>query len=192
MTYLIDEKNQVHPERKIADFGSSNIFEVSQKGTVFTLNQFFRYINRGVKFSAYSLYDYTAIVRHKRGVSPATKPCAKKSTAGRPKLEVYPYEGSDETGCPDSSFGQTISSKITIPIIPGPAPPSYPGDKPLLTDFIDSNTSKDKSRKEFDRALSEWTKSAKLFAEFYSILFLPWDAKLDPRDPTMPSLKILP
>ena len=107
-------------------------------------------------------------------------------------MEVYPYEGSDETGCPDSSFGQTISSKITIPIIPGPAPPSYPGDKPLLTDFMDSNSSEDQSRKEFDRALSEWTKSAKLFVEFYSILFLPWDAKMDPRDPTMPTLKILP
>ena len=79
---IIDEKNQLHPERKIADFGSSNIFEVSQKGTVFTLNQFFQYINREDKFSAYSLYDYTAIVRHKRGVNPATKPSAKKSTAG--------------------------------------------------------------------------------------------------------------
>ena len=178
--------------RTICDFGSSNNLEVSKSGTVFTLNQFFRYINRGTMFSAYSLYDYTAIVRHKRGLKP-TKKSAKKSNAGRPRLQVYPYEGSNDTGCPDSSFGQTISTKITIPIIPGPAPPSYPGNKPLLSDFIDKNKTEDKSIEiEFKKLLSDWTKKAKIFVEFYSILFLPWDANLDPRDPTMPSLKILP
>lgn len=28
--------------------------------------------------------------------------------------------------------------------------------------------------------------------EFYSILFLPWDEHLDPREPTLPDLKVLP
>ena len=33
---------------------------------------------------------------------------------------------------------------------------------------------------------------AKVFVEFYSLLFLPWDQKFDPMDPANPELRILP
>ena len=37
-----------------------------------------------------------------------------------------------------------------------------------------------------------WEKKAKTFVEFYSVLLLPFGPDLDPRDPTMPNVQILP
>ena len=37
-----------------------------------------------------------------------------------------------------------------------------------------------------------WEKGARLFVEYYSLLFLPFDHDMDPRDPTLPHLSVLP
>ena len=37
-----------------------------------------------------------------------------------------------------------------------------------------------------------WEKSARVFVEYYSMLFLPFDHNMDPRDPTLPDLPVLP
>ena len=44
---------------------------------------------------------------------------------------IYKYSGKKDLGCPDDSFGQSVAQKFSIPIIPGPAPPPYPGKKPV-------------------------------------------------------------
>ena len=71
-----------------------------------------------------------------------------------------------------------MSPLPVIPQIVGPAPPCYPGNKPDETAD--------------DETVRTWTLRAKLFVKFYSYLFLPWDHNLDPRDPTMPDLQVLP
>ena len=43
---------------------------------------------------------------------------------------MYRYEGNESEGCPDSTFGQSVAQKLCIPMIPGAAPPSYPGERP--------------------------------------------------------------
>ena len=64
------------------------------------------------------------------------------------------------------------------PQIVGHSPPIYPGNKPDHTASA--------------ATLQKWTLEAKLFVQFYSYLFLPWDSELDPRDPTLPHLQVLP
>ena len=65
-----------------------------------------------------------------------------------------------------------------IPQIVGPAPPRYPGNRPDHS--ADAAT------------VQKWTSEAKLFVKFYSYLFLPWDTELNPRDPTLMHLQVLP
>ena len=71
-----------------------------------------------------------------------------------------------------------LSPVPAIPQIVGDSPPTYPGNKPDHTADTE--------------ALQKWTVEAKLFVRFYSYLFLPWDSELDPRDPTLPHLQVLP
>ena len=52
------------------------------------------------------------------------------SKVGRNVSKIYPYRYSKLTGSLDSSFGQTIAQKLSIPIIPVLSPPQYPGPKP--------------------------------------------------------------
>ena len=177
----------------------------AKNGEIITMSQFLKYINKGQHFEAYSLYDYSAIVRHKTKLTEKDwKSNSKQIRPGRKKSKIYRYEGSKAWGCPDDSFGQTISQKFSIPIIPGPAPPTYPGKKPVRKKSklvqehskVDSEASKECETEspdmEYNDMLAEWKKKAKRFVEFYSLLLLPWGRKFDPRDPSNPDLKILP
>ena len=66
---------------------------------------------------------------------------------------------------------QTISASLKVPILAGASLSGYPGKKPV--DGSDD-----------DIVLCE--KRARLFVTYYSILFLPFDNDMDPRDPTLP------
>ena len=157
-----------------------------------TLNQFIKYIHKGPDFGVYPYYS--AIVGHnkirkKQGIS--------KSKRGRQASLIYGYDGKKNSGCPDDSFGQSVGQKFCIPIIPGPAPPAYPGKQPIApwNEPIDIQIAKEQfevDRVEFYEKLAQWNKKAKVFVEFYSLLFLPWDEKFDPRDPANPELQVLP
>ena len=145
-----DDSNLSEDEHETEEFGaiySKNNFipqskncgklTIDQHGKVITLNQITKYINRGPHFQAYSLYDYSAIVRHhskvrKRGECSKSK----QDREGRKISKMYRYIGSKAARCPDKSFAQTISQKFSIPIIPGPAPPIYPGNKPVENDQL--------------------------------------------------------
>ena len=94
---------------------------------------------------------------------------------GRRSFKRYNFDTGD---CFDASFTQIVSPVPVIPQIVGPAPPCYPGNKPDTT--ADAET------------VRKWNLEAQLFVEFYSYLFLPWDSDLDPRDPTLSHLRILP
>ena len=170
---------------------------VNKKGKVITINQFVRYINKGPHFADYPLYDYSGIVRHHSNLKKNGDKSSTNSKRGRNSSKVYKYVGDQSTCCPDDSFGQTIGQKFCIPIIPGPAPPTYPGDKPeppwanhnLQQKGLEEDNHE---KKHFERKMRIWNKKAKIFVEFYSLLLLPWDERLDPRDPSNPELQILP
>ena len=72
---------------------------------------------------------------------------------------------------------QTISTSLRVPILAGTPPPGYPEDKPV--DGTDDD-------------IVLWEKGARLFVQYYSMLFLPFDHDMDPRDPTLPHLSVLP
>ena len=72
---------------------------------------------------------------------------------------------------------QRVSTSLRVPIIAGAPPPGYPGEKP-----VDGS----------DDDIKVWEKNAQTFVEFYALLFLPFDHEIDPRDPTLPHLRVLP
>ena len=154
------------------DFDS--LLDVDENGKFFSITQFDKYIWKSSEFSQYSLYDYSCCVCH-------TKSCKNKNgnerytNVGRKTLKRYPFEGS---GCKlPESLMQTISTSLRIPILAGAPPPKYPGEKPV-----------DGSNED----LKLWEQGAKIFVYFYSLLFLPFDNNMDPRDPTLPHLAVLP
>ena len=100
---------------------------------------------------------------------------APASIRGRNMLKRYPFEGS---GCdfPESLI-QRVCTNLKVPILAGAPPPGYPGNKP-----------DDATEDEF----KSWEKSARVFVEFYSLLFLPFSEDIDPRDPMLPHLPVLP
>ena len=90
-------------------------------------------------------------------------------------MKRYPFEGN---GCKfPETVTQTVSTSLRVPILAGAPPPGYPGDKP-----VDGS----------DDDIMHWEKSAKRFVEYYSMLFLPFDHNMDPRDPTLSHLPVLP
>ena len=121
-----------------------------------------------------SLYDYACCITHSI--------CRKKSNdweqssnAGRKMLKRYPFAGS---GCNSpESLTQTVTTSLRVPILAGAPPPQYPGDKP-----VDGS----------DDDFMLWEKGARTFVQYYSMLFLPFDHNMDPRDPTLPHLAVLP
>ena len=154
-------------------------------GNVTALTQFHQYVNRGDHLKHLSLYDYVAcikMIRVQKKQDPSVAIGVQENDQGgcmhrrgRRSLRRYSFDGGD---CFDASFAQIVSPVPAIPQIVGPAPPSYPGNRPDHT--ADAET------------LQKWTKEAKLFVQFYSYMFLPWDSELNPRDPTLLHLPVLP
>ena len=106
------------------------------------MTQFDQYVSRGRHLKDISLYDYVACVRMTRVRK------RRQSTAeigaedgilfpprGRPRLHRFSFETGD---CFDESFAQVISSVPEIPLV-GPAPPQYPGNRPLPGDSSESH-----------------------------------------------------
>ena len=154
------------------DFDS--LLDVDENGKFFSITQFDKYIWKSSEFSQYSLYDYSCCVCHTK--SRENKNGNERYTiVGRKTLKRYPFEG---IGCKlPESLMQTISTSLRIPILAGAPPPKYPGEKPV-----------DGSNED----LKLWEQGAKIFVYFYSLLFLPFDNNMDPRDPTLPHLAVLP
>ena len=162
-----------HGNSDSEDFES--VLETDMDGNFFSIAQFDKYIWRSSLLSYYSYYDYGCCITHNitRNTS---KNSEAQSVAGRSKLKRYPFEGS---GCKfPESLTQTIATNLKVPILAGAPPPRYPGDKP--DDGCD------------DDDLVLWEKEARTFVEYYSLLFLPFDHNMDPRDPTLPHLAVIP
>ena len=154
-------------------------------GNVTAITQYDKYVNKGQHFQVLSLYDYVATIKmirvKKKQASSVPIGLQDNDTGGtiprrgRRSFKRYSFASGS---CFDDSFAQIVSPLPVIPQIVGAAPPSYPGNKPDQTAT--------------DETVRIWTSKAKLFVEFYSYMFLPWDHELDPRDPTLPHLKVLP
>ena len=191
-----EEESRKRERKTTKKFQNAGKLERNKNGEIITINQFSKYINKGPEFEAYSLYDYSAIVRHTNQVTKQRKLKSNRmSKAGRNISKIYPYIESKLTGSLDSTFGQTIAQKLCIPIIPGHAPPKYPGHRPLppRNSTQELNTEEAEFAQEsFLDELRLWNEKAKIFVEFFSLLLLPWDERFDPRDPTNPNLQILP
>ena len=133
---------------------------------IFSFTQFDKYIWRGSVFPYFSLYDYACCITHTK-VRKKTHDRVGDSNVGRKRLKRYPFEG---TGCKfQDTLIQTISTSLKVPILAGAPPPGYPGEKPVDGSVDD---------------IVLWEKSARLFVEYYAMLFLPFDHDMDPRDPT--------
>ena len=154
---------------EVEDDGVSNI-EVDDSGKLIGLSQFEMYVLRGSTMKYLPLYDYSACIRVNR---------ERKSKVGRknrrPLSKRFSFDKDDKL---PTKFTQIISSCPAIPQLAGAPPPPYP--KPPSGDLDD----------EQQRAI--WLRKAKVFVEFYSLLFLPFTKTWGPIDPTQPELKILP
>ena len=180
--FIWDAVRRLHSQQVLGDleddFSDSeefaSVLEVDDRGKFFPVTQFDMYIWRSSELAEMSLYDYACCIRQLK-VRNRPSGSIPVSNYGRNKLKRYPFEGS---GCnfPESLM-QTVSTNLKVPILAGAPPPSYPGDKPM-------NVSEDE--------LKIWAKSARAFVEFYSLLFLPFNEDMDPRDPTLPHLRVLP
>ena len=144
--------------------------EVDDSGKLIGLSQFEMYLVRGHNLEYLPLYDYSACIRLNR---------EKKSGAGRkqrrPTSKRFAF---DKDGGIPTRFSQIISSCPAIPQLAGAPPPPYP--KPPSGDIDDAQ----------QRAL--WLRKAKVFVEYYSLLFLPFTKTWGPLDPTQPEVVILP
>ena len=135
----------------------------------YSISSLERYLHRGPDLQMYCLYVYTLTIGHR-------KPLKNKSTdpqkSGRPDNPNWKYEPNSK---PAKDFEQIMNSKPMVPRMCGKHPPAYPGDPPSK----DASQSKRKV----------WTKKAKTFVQFYSLLLLPFDKNLNlipPYDSILP------
>ena len=149
---------------------SSLQFE-TETGRAFGTSKFDQYLQRGDELKYLNFYCWCGII----GIQKKTKTSNNMETSskgGRPLNRKFAFSHDSQS---DKGLEQIIMSCPCIPRISGRAPPSYPGNKPTT----------DKERK-------IWAIDAKLFVEFYSLLFLPINEHLIPFDPTNDTVKILP
>ena len=128
------------------------------------------YLLRGPELEYFSLYDYSACIRVNR-----EKKHRARRKQRRPTSKRFAFTADDRI---PNNFSQIISSCPAIPQLAGAPPPPYPKPPPADTDD------------EQERTI--WLRKAKVFVEFYSLLFLPFTKSWGPVDPTQPTLQILP
>ena len=108
---------------------------LDSEGRATVLTQFDQYVNRGCHLGPLPLWDYVGCVkmirvrnRERSSIEIGAPDEVQIPRRGRPRQNRYSFETGD---CFDESFAQVISSVPAIPQLVGPAPPRYPGDKPL-------------------------------------------------------------
>ena len=152
----------------------ASVLEVDEEGNFFSITQFEKYIYKSSAFSYMSLLDYACCITHVQSRKKDNY-LEINSKVGRKSLKRYPFEGN---GCTfPETLTQTVSTTLKVPIIAGAPPPAHPGEKP-----VDGS----------DDDIKVWEKNARIFVEFYALLFLPFDHNMDPRDATLPGLAFLP
>ncbi len=129
------------------------------------LSQYEQYRNRGEDLKYLCYYLYTAIIgTEKVPKKYIPKNLKKKEGPGRPPNNKFLFNPTSKAA---KCLIQIIMSCPCIPRIAGRVPPPYPGNRP--TDPQQFNL---------------WEKKAKLFVEWYSLLFLPLDENGLPFHPT--------
>ena len=113
----------------------SESIALDSEGRATAIKQFDQYVNKGRHLENLSLWDYVGCVkmirvrnREHSSIEIGAPDEVQIPRRGRPRQNRYSFETGD---CFDESFAQVISSVPAIPQLVGPAPPRYPGDKPL-------------------------------------------------------------
>ena len=113
----------------------SESITLDSEGRATAITQFDQYVNKGRHLENLSLWDYVDCVkmirvrnREHSSIEIGAPDEVQIPIRGRPRQNRYSVETGD---CFDESFAQVISSVPAIPQLVGPAPPRYPGDKPL-------------------------------------------------------------
>jgi len=113
----------------------SESITLDSEGRATAITQFDQYVNKGRHLENLSLWDYVGCVKMVRvrnrehsSIEIGAPDEDQIPRRGRPRQNRYSFETGD---CFDESFAQVISSVPAIPQLVGPAPPRYPGDKPL-------------------------------------------------------------
>ena len=108
---------------------------LDSEGRATALTQFDQYLYRGPYLNNLPLWDYVGSVkmirvpkREHSSIVIGAPDEFQIPRRGRTRQNRYSFETGD---CFDESFTQAISSVPAIPQLVGPAPPPYPGDKPL-------------------------------------------------------------
>ncbi|MCP4051782.1 MAG: hypothetical protein GY739_01750 [Mesoflavibacter sp.] len=175
---LKDEPIKCHfdDEKKEDDY-NLNLTTAEETGAPMAISQFDKYLNRGEELENLCLYVYIAIIKCSElsKTKQKNKKITGKKTRGRPPILRIPFALNSKVA---KAYIQTIRPCAQIPRLTGSAPPEYPGNPP------NKNTHPDDFYK--------WSKEAKEFVIYYSLLFLPLDKDGLPFEPTQPNISILP
>ena len=121
-------------------------------GKAISITQYELYLARGNSLRLLNQYDYCLHI----GKIKKRKNNYRTYKPGRKTNKTFAFEKNSK---PSKCFTQIIKSCPEIPRLTGPAPPKYPGTKPSP-----QTSTKEKIH---------WNAEAKIFTEFYSLLFFP-------------------
>ena len=156
------------------NMGSASVNIVGDDmGKLFGVSQYEMYRSRGDSLKPMSLLDYACCVSMSK-MKPTEGKRFRLGMKGRANSGRFAVEPSTKI---PTKYSQGLVSCPMVPIVAGAPPPAYPGHRPK------------RSNGAIDNEIGRWKRAAKIFVEYYNLLFLPWNQQNDPRDTTLPSLR---
>ena len=125
----------------------------SNNNKAISISTFEIYLSRGEELRLLNQYDYSL---HIGKIKIKTNKKKRTYNPGRKVNKTFFFDSDSKVS---KCYKQIIKSCPEIPLLVGIPPPKYPGDKP-----IENKENKEKKK---------WYTEAKIFVEFYSLLFLP-------------------
>ena len=125
----------------------------SNTGKAMSISSYETYLTRGIELKPLNHHDYCLHIG-KITINQTTK--ERKYKPGRKTNKTFLFAKNSKAA---KCFKQTIKARPEIPRLCGPPPPKYPGNEPV------KNITK--------QTYKNWAADAKIFVEFYSLLFLP-------------------
>ena len=174
-SYSQDDDSGAESDEEIVGSASVNIVG-DDKGNLCGVSQYEMYRSRGESLKSMSLLDYACCVSMSKK-KPTEGIRLRVGMKGRGNSGRFAFDSSTKI---PTKYSQGLVSCPMVPIVAGAPPPAYPGHRPKLSNGATHHE------------IVTWERAAKIFVEYYSLLFLPWDHHTDPRDPTLPSLRVLP
>ena len=138
--------------------GSASVNVVGDdKGKLFGVSHYDMYRSRGDSLQAMPLLDYACCVSMRKK-KPTEGKILRMGKKGRRNNGRFAFDSSSTI---PPNYSQGLVSCPLVPIVAGAPPPAYPGHRPKRSDGAT------------DDKILQWERSAKIFVEYYSLLFLP-------------------